>query len=550
MRVLLLQLELMVSCYVQASKIMKTNKLLVIAGLMAASLATITSCKKESFDAEYRNPSKVTSSTIEKQYTGVQYGYIELVVPTYRNYFVTLSPTIHRYLQTIGWANTTDQLTPGMAAINDRWERYYRGLAQFREFEKVYNASPEDEKAMKKIFLLTAKVFFYDLTQQQVDLHGDIPWSQAGMLSTNGGDYTISYSKFDKAADIYTAMLDDLKSISTELSNYTLPAAVVSSFKTQDLVNSGNVDLWKKYCNSLRLRMLTRVGKASQFSARATQEINEILGNPTKFPVLASNADNIQIDIFNNASDVNARGFRDAIESWNNNIAGKVMIDHMLNNADPRLPFMFEPGAGANGAFIGLDQSLTSAVQSSQIAGTPANPSKIAIYNRSTYSRNQNFPGILITASEVDFLKAENQLNSGNATAAKASFEKAIKESIELQISLRNISNDGTVAKPTAPTTAQTTAYINKIGWGTNNLQLIAMQKWLHFNIIQSVENWSEVRRLNYPTFAFRVETSDFQKTVPVKWNMVQDEITYNQENYNAIKDQDNVNTKLFWDVN
>src|SRR5690606_35588168 len=112
-------------------------------------------------------------------------------------------------------------LTPGMAAINDRWERYYRGLAQFREFEKVYNASPEDEKAMKKIYLLTAKVFFYDLTQQQVDLHGDIPWSQAGMLSTNGGDYTISYSKFDKAADIYTAMLDDLKSISTELSTYT-----------------------------------------------------------------------------------------------------------------------------------------------------------------------------------------------------------------------------------------------------------------------------------------------------------------------------------------
>lgn len=550
MQVLLLQQELMVSCYVLASKIMKTTKLFVIAGLLTASLSTITSCKKGDFDSDYRDPSKVTEATIEKQFAGIQYGFIELVVPTYRNYFVTLSPTIHRYVQTIGWANATDHLTPGMAAINDRWERYYKGLAQFKEFEKIYNASPDAEKQLKKVFYLTSKIFFYDLTQQQVDLHGDIPWSEAGLLSTNGGDYTISYPKYDKAADIYTKMLDDLKSISNELSSYTLPSTVTESFRTQDLINSGNVDLWKRYCNSLRLRMLTRVSGNAQFSARATQEINEIINNPTKFPLVTKNDENVQLDIFNNASDVNARGFQDAIESWNNNIAGKVMIDHMLSKADPRLPFMFEPGAGAKGEFIGLDQSLPGATQSAQIAGTPANPSKIAIYNRSTYSRNQNFPGILVTASEVNFLLAENFLKTGNAASAKTNFENGIKQSIDLQVRLRNVSNNSLVAKPEAPAAADINKYIANIGWGTNNTQLIAMQKWLHFNIIQSVENWSEVRRLNYPVFAFRIESSDFQKTVPVKWNIPQSEVTYNTENYNAVKDQDNVNTKLFWDVN
>ncbi|SJN30321.1 SusD/RagB family nutrient-binding outer membrane lipoprotein [Sphingobacterium faecium] len=529
---------------------MKINNFFVIAGLCTASLTTITSCKKESFDDVYRDPSKVTSTSVEKQFSGLQYTFRELTIPTYRNYFVTLAPTIHRYTQIIGWANSENQLNPGAAAITDRWEKYYQGLAQFRELEKIYNAAPELEKADKKIFFLAAKIFFYDQTQQQVDLHGDIPWSEAGRLSTNGGDYTVSYPKYDAAEDIYKTMLDDLKAISTDLNSLTIPTAVVNSFKTQDLINSGSLDLWKKYCNSLRLRMLTRVNKSSSFASRSNQEIAEIINNPTTNPIVLKNDDNIQVDIFNNASDIHSRDFLDALESWNNNIASKKMIDHMVSNGDPRLPFMFEPGAGANGVFIGLDQSLPSANQTTLISGTPANPSTIAIYNRSTYSRNQNFPGILFTASEVQYLIAEFKNNSGNTAGAKENFETGIKESIDLQKRLRAISNNSLVAAAPAPSDLEIQNYITKIGWGTNNIQLIATQKWLHFNIIQSTQNWAEVRRLDYPTFTFRVESSDLQKTVPVKWFLPQSEQAYNLANYNTVKDKDNVNTKIFWDVN
>ena len=102
-----------------------------------------------SFDELYRDPSKVTETTVEKQFAGLQFTYRELVVPTYRNYFVTLAPTIHRYIQTVGWSNSENQLLPGAAAITDRWERYYQGLSQFRELEKVYNASVDVEKTKK-----------------------------------------------------------------------------------------------------------------------------------------------------------------------------------------------------------------------------------------------------------------------------------------------------------------------------------------------------------------------------------------------------------------
>lgn len=55
----------------------------------------------------------------------------------------------------------------------------------------------------------------------------------------------------------------------------------------------------------------------------------------------------------------------------------------------------------------------------------------LAIYNRSTFSRNQFFPGMIITAAEVSFLTAEHYLKSGNAAAVKTAYENGIRQSIE-----------------------------------------------------------------------------------------------------------------------
>lgn len=519
-------------------------------GLTTASLVSITSCKKSSFEENYRDPSKVNETTVEKQFTGMTYAFRELIVPSYWNYFVILRSTAIRNVQATGWANEANQLTPGGASIQDRWNTYYAGLAQFRELEKMYNLLPNEEKEAKKIFLLAAKILFYNQTHQVVDLHGDIPWTEAGKLSSNGGDYTISYAKYDKAEDIYTSMLDDLKAISTQLNSLNLTAASRESFKLQDIINSGDIDSWKKYCNSLRLRMLTRVSGNSAFTSRANQEIAEILGSPSTFPLVQTNAENIDIDIVNVATDINSKGFRDGIESWNANIAGKVMIDNMKTNGDPRLPFIFEPGAGAGSVFIGLDQSLPAGEQTTAIAGTPANPSKIAIYNRSTYSRNENFPGILISASEVQYLISEYYVKNNNTASAKTAFEKGIRESIALYPAIRALSTDNTATAAAAPTASDINTYITKIGWSGNYLNLIATQKWLHFNIVQPLESWAEVKRLDYPTFTFRVENSDLLKTPPLKWNLPASEVNFNGANYEAVKAQDNVNTKLFWDIN
>src|SRR5690606_36479186 len=144
----------------------------------------------------------------------------------------------------------------------------------------IYNNSVPIEQEEKRVFFLAAKVLFYDQTQQIVDLHGDIPWSKAGMLSTNNSDYLSSYPAYDRGEDIYNMMLDDLKAIGAELKTITISQSMQDRFKTQDLINTGDVALWEKYCNSLRVRMLMRVSESPDFAARATQELTEIIGSP------------------------------------------------------------------------------------------------------------------------------------------------------------------------------------------------------------------------------------------------------------------------------
>ncbi|UIR55270.1 SusD/RagB family nutrient-binding outer membrane lipoprotein [Sphingobacterium sp. SRCM116780] len=525
------------------------KKSLIMMGLCVASFSTITSCKKDTFADYYKNPAKVSESSIEKQFTGIIYDFRALIIPTYGNYFITLRPTINLYIQNLGSLNQANQLVPGSAAIEERWNKYYAGLTQYKEFIRLFNNQSEEDKANKKAMLLAAKVLFYDQTQQMVDLVGDIPWTEAGNLMANGGDYTISYPKYDKAVDIYTTMLDDLKIMSEDLNTLQIPATFAGSFKTQDLINNGDLELWKKYCNSLRLRMLTRVSASSQFASRATAEIDEIVKNQTKYPLILTNSENAQIDIFNVSSDIKSEDIKGAFETdgWYANIASKPMIDQMVSTHDPRLPILFETGDKAAGVYIGLDQSLNNNEQSTLVRGNT-----LTIYNRHTLSRNKYIPGILISASQVNFLLAEYYNKTGNAGSAKAAFENGLKESINLYSSISKKSDDKTVPAAAVPTAAEIATFISTVNWdaASNKIQLIATQKWLHFNLFQAVENWSEVRRLDYPKFTIPTFSSDIQKTVPVKLTLPQAEATYNEANYNVVKDQDNPNTKLFWDVN
>ena len=525
------------------------KKILFISSL-AVALA-VSSCKKADFADSYTDPSKIAVSSVEKQFAGFVNSNLGYVMPGYWNYFVVQRITNNRYTQSVGWSNATGQYIPGGGAVSDHWNAYYTFLSQYKELVKINKALSAADQAERRIFMIAATIYFYDYTQKMVDVHGDIPWSAAGMLSANGGDYLSSLPKYDKAQDIYTKMLDDLKAFSTELNSLTVPAAIQTAFNTQDFVLKGSKTAWTKYCNSLRLRMLTRVSGSADLGARATSEIGAMLAAPATFPLVNSNAENIQINVFSTSTPVAGSNFQGGLEDWNGNLASKAMIDHMNTNGDPRLPALFEPGTAAGTTYKGIDQSASAQVTDALIL-----TNTVAMYNRSTTSRNLFFPGVLINAAEVSFHLAEAYLKAGDAANAKAAYNKGIDQSTEYYYNLRKLSTNTTSPALVPYTAAQVTAYQTAAGinWdlattAAAKQALISNQRWIHYNVIQPFENWAEVRRTDLPALSFVTDAATpSAPTVPVRWMYPSSENVYNKANYAAVSAKDNLTTKLFWD--
>lgn len=532
---------------------MKKLSIYIIGSLLI--IAAFTGCKKSEFANDYQDPSKVNKVQIGQMYTGAMQSILGYVMPSYWRYFVIEQPWIAPFTQSIAKLQGTGMYKVGNGAANDRWSSYYNFLAQYREFQNVYRAlSPQDQQN-NRIYYITATIFMYDQTEKMVDLYGDIPWSQAGYVGQYGNDYLKSLAKFDSAPVIYATMLDTLKIFADELSSITVPTSVQLTFQNQDFINLGKVDLWQRYCNSLRLRMLTRASGVSQFQQRYQSEVQAILANPQKYPLTLTNDKNIQVNVINTAGAINSDGWNQGIGSsgWNLDIASKSMIDFMNSNNDPRRRVLFEPNV--NGIYQGLDISLNNTAQNDSI-----NNGKISIYNRTTFDDNQYYPGVLITASEVNFLLAEYYLktNGHSDVNAKNYYNAGIQESIRFHFKMQQLSQNnsrGGTAAPLVQSEIDNYLTQSNVDWdnAADNqaaLSLIAYQKWIHFNIVQNIQNWSEYRRLHLPQFTFPVDNSSTQKQPPLRFPYSTSEITQNAENYKQVAAKDNLNTRIFWDVN
>lgn len=98
--------------------------------------------------------------------------------------------------------------------------------------------------------------------QRLTDLHGDIPYSQAGQPDS------YSYPVYDKQEDIYNDLLNELDDAQANLGTGT------ASMGEQDLYYSGDLAKWKKFANSLMLRAAMRLSKvnptkAAEYAAKA-----------------------------------------------------------------------------------------------------------------------------------------------------------------------------------------------------------------------------------------------------------------------------------------
>lgn len=523
------------------------KKRIYIVLVMFAALAVVfNGCKQSELEELYPNPSQSSTATVENFFTGLLRSANEMVLPWYWRFFVVEQPTLGHYTQTLGWFNGNDQYIPPTAAIDWRWNNYYTGpLTHFRVMTGLYEDLDETAQAEYRIFMLAAKVFFYDQTQQLVDLYGDIPWSEAGMVRELG-DLDAALPKYDDAKDIYTTMIADLKAIAEELHSIQVPSFYQGLFTQKDYLNDGIVSKWEKYANSLRLRMLVRASGAMDVTAGVT----EILTQPGQFPVVSSNDENIMLIKSGDLQATTASGtggIRSAMETWGTyDIAPKAVCDNMKTNNDPRLVIMFDPNI--NGEYNGMDPLMNSTQQNQLLSD-----GLIARYDTATFTRNNLFPGWVIGAAEVSFMKAEAAFKAGMNTEAKAAYNLGISQSIDFWY---NVNATGTYRDPLPrPTGEEILAYLNgpNVSWDANadKMKLIATQKWLDTGMGYMTQTWCELRRLNNPQLDFMPDNNSAsgQTLPPMRWLYPTAEQALNADNYSAVSTKDKLNTKIFWDV-
>lgn len=533
---------------------MKKLSYIIYTAITLLSVGLFQSCKTE-LDNKYLDPEQTDIPNIRAFMTQVLNN--SRLRSEYWHYRTFILMHHARYTQTTYFANNNTMYQQQDAYTNDYWRDFYSPgiMGVYRAMERTYNALPDGEKSSYDAFMFAARIVLYDQASKLVDNFGDIPFSEAGSLPSSD---QISLGKFDDQKELYNYFIEGLKDAATFFKSYTS----TPDFNRADILNDGNARKWESYANSLRLRLLMRI---SQFDEnRARTEIMEMLNSPTNYPIIDGNNQSSyavnNVDVLNKRLNTYTSSLIDALREINSHYAPDYMLNTALKTAnDPRIHVLFDKyGKTVSDVF-----TPNTDYQALPITTTEANANteygtaslrRYAVVDSATGWINNELPGILMTASEINFIKAEAHERWGNTSDAKTAYETAVKQSINFYYYLNNNSSHATkVDKPSDGEIDNfvITSNIKYEGSAVQKLQLIGTQKWLHFGWLQGEQAWAEYRRTGYPLLpAFPVSNLNGFQNPPVRLVYPSNEVTNNSENYKAVQAKDTRDTKIFWDVN
>lgn len=516
----------------------------------ALSILSFTGCKTQLEDA-FENPDQTTEASIPGFFTDILNN--DRVRPSYWHYRTFILSRQSIYTQTSSFIPANNMYQPNDSYSYDYWKDFYSPgvLGVYRKMEVAFDALPTEEKTNQEIFMQAAKVVLYDEASKMIDNFGDIPFSEAGSLPTNG---TIKKPKFDNQKDLYYSFIEDLKGIN----NYFAKATTTPYFAKYDILSKGVTDKWRRYANSLRLRLLMRISNVDENKAKS--EVMEMLNNPKNYPLVDgdndANYNAANSDILLQPLTTNNTTLRDALTEGNNQYATDYMLNKVMKPAnDPRIPVFYDKfGVTKDGKFTPNKEynAMPITFTENEIL---TNYQKYSVLDSATFFDNKLLPGIVMTASETNFNKAEAYLRWGNDASAQTAYETGIKQSVSFYYYLNNLMVNQGLKAEAKPADAVIDAFVQNstikyTGSSTSKLELIFVQKWLHYGFLQAQHAWSEYRRTGYPKITVLTAGLANYSTPPTRFLYPTGEISYNSENYEAVKSKDTRDTKIFWDVN
>jgi hypothetical protein len=265
----------------------------------------------------------------------------------------------------------------------------------------------------------------------------------------------------------------------------------------------------------------TTPGAASYPSA--DNEIADILNDPSRYPVMSDNDDNVQLTF---PGEHYKQPIYNMLRSIPHVVISETMVDWLETRNDPRLPI-----------FAQKTKDFEDSLSTDPYVGEQNGRKQSAVHFPSVsllgkqIGYDETTPLYLLTYDEIEFIKAEHYMRQGNETAARAAYEAGIEASMERwgiplgdylsgpEVNWDNATSDG------------------------EKYQRILEQKWAGM-FGQGWQAWHEVRRTGFPTriFEYELEGTYFpDKGMPVRLRYPQSEEINNDNNLEEAKERQHI---------
>lgn len=406
------------------------------------------------------------------------------------------------------------------------WNDWYTVLTNLNNLQKTASADPSLAKFQAIAMIMKAYGF-----QHLVDDYNDVPYTQAFQPST------IIFPAYDKGSAIY----EDLgKQLDAAIALINKSGSAISP-DVADIVFKGDMTGWKKFANSLKLRLAIRVSTKTPGDPLVTD--------------LASTASEGYLDgtvearanpgYSNSAGKQNPFYASFGLDPTGNEASGHVYwrankfgVELLRSYNDPRLGQEYsltlpqgaaptDPPSVYHGNIFGDTKAtnLTNSNNSGVGPGLAQSPSQDAI---------------LFSGAESLFLQAEAALNGfipGGVVAAQADYQAGITASFKDQ----------------GLTAAQAAAYygqaVDNVGWAaSSNLQrAIITQKWIALNGYFNFEAWNEYRRTGFPVHPSSIDPAAVSAAFPTRILYPLSELNTNPDNLAKEGTINIFTSKIFW---
>jgi len=476
-------------------KIYNLKNLITTTGLVFSALFSLVSCDVNTdLNIDEKRPSSLPSENLLAMGVNQEFYYIHTGSVNFNNYrFFTQMWTEVQYTQETNY-NLVTRAQP-RAHFN---RMYVYALNNFENAKISLTSEANTDSQVLNNKWATLELSQIAVWENVVDTFGNVPYTEALNAVDNKSP------KYDDAKAIYVSLLSRIDAAIAKITT------TKSGYTTGDLVYKGNMTKWKKFANSLKLRLAINLADVDPSLSKTAAE-SAVAGG-----VITSDADSYSLTFDGNTftnplyDDLVASGRNDFLPS-------ELIVNFMNTTSDPRRSVYFTPIGG---------------VYKGGVYGTLNNYANFSHVNPSYTTATG--PAKLLTATEVAFLTAE--------------------------AAARGYSVGGTAS---ALYTAAITASMNENGVSAGDISaFLTANPYDAANWKKSIGNqayialwnspfaaWNFTRRLDYPVLP--TPSGSQVGGVPVRMPYSDQEYLVNATNTNAAATAiggDKATTKLFWD--